>query len=560
MSSETSILSPPKTRRPFSILDRIFLRSPNAKFLGSSWSLEIVNGGIALASFASIVAVLAWYDGRPMPDWPEGITLNAILSVLTSIMKAAMVLIITEALSQLKWSWFNQRKQLSDLAVLDAASRGTPGAILVLTRFMPKHLVSLGCFVLVIAVAIAPFVQQIVAIQSRAVHTPAAPSVRICDTSIYTDYDQGEGPGMNKLPLGTTAALYSGIFQSQSTVSDASLASCPTGNCTFAPYQSLGFCSRCSNITDLLSMTTTGGSSLTMRTSNFKLPNGWKFQTGMNLKNLMNSTTGRPLLRVDTANVPVVLNFTAISSSGLGAAASATECALYFCVQTYEASVADGKFTERIQSTASSEVTKTADDPAQDIRLTPETCYVNGTKQAPDKCTYKVNWLSRVSMSNSLSPLLKGDGSLFVRNRPDWSSDTVRAVYGNEGNTTEIDSVFHSLATALTRHARSSVCHARTVTGITWGQQSFVHVRWGWLVLPGVLVVLSLIFLGITIFHTRNQFIWKSSPLALLFSGLGFEAPTMRDPTLNGMEDMSRNLNVWLESSTGGIRLREDAR
>ena len=138
MSSETSFFSSPKTRRPFSVLDRIFLRSPNAKFLGSSWSLEIVNGGIALASFASIVAVLAWSDGRPMPDWPEGITLNAILSVLTSIMKAAMVLIITEALSQLKWSWFNQRKQLSDLAVLDAASRGTPGAILVLTRFMPK--------------------------------------------------------------------------------------------------------------------------------------------------------------------------------------------------------------------------------------------------------------------------------------------------------------------------------------------------------------------------------------------------------------------------------------
>lgn len=365
---------------------------------------------------------------------------------------------------------------------------------------------------------------------------------------------------MNKLPLGTTAALYSGIFQSQSTVSDASLASCPTGNCTFAPYQSLGFCSRCSNITDLLSMTTTGGSSLAMRTSNFKLPNGWKFQTGMNLKNLMNSTTGRPLLRVDTANMPIVLNFTAISASGLGVAASATECALYFCVQTYEASVADGKFTEKIQSTASSEVTKTAGDPVQNIRLTPETCYVNGTKQAPDRCTYKVNWLSRVSMSNSLSPLLKGDGSLFVSNRPDWSSDTVRAVYGNEGNTTEIDSVFHSLATALTRHARSSVCRARMVTGITWGQQSFVHVRWGWLVLPGALMVLSLVFLGITIFHTRNQFIWKSSPLALLFSGLGFEAPTMRDPTLNGMEDMSRNLNVWLESSTGGIRLREDAR
>lgn len=422
-----------------------------------------------------------------------------------------------------------------------------------------RHLVSLGCFVLVIAVAIAPFVQQIVAIQSRSVHTSAAPSVRICNTSTYTDYDMGEGPGMNKLPLDTTAALYSGIFQSQSTVNDASLASCPTGNCTFAPYQSLGFCSRCSNITDLLDMTTSGGNSPTMRISNFKLPNGWKFHTGINMPNLMNSTTGRPLLRVDAAKLPIILNFTAISSSGRGDTASATECALYFCVQTYEASVADGKFTEKIQSTAS-KITEAADNPVRGFQLMPETCYVNGTKQATDRCTYKVNYFSRLSMSNSLTPLLEGNGTLYVSNRPDWTSDTVRAVYGNGGNTTEINSVFQSLATALTRHARSSVCHARTVTGITWAQQSFVHVRWGWLVLPGVLMILSIIFLGITIFHTRNQFIWKSSPLALLFSGLGFEAPTMRDPTLNGMEDMSRNMNVWLESSTGGIRLREDAR
>ena len=421
-----------------------------------------------------------------------------------------------------------------------------------------RHLVSLGCFVLVIAVAIAPFVQQIVAIQSRSVHTSTAPSVRICNTSLYTDYAMGEGPGMNKLPLGTTAALYSGLFQSQSTVNDASLASCPTGNCTFAPYQSLGFCSRCSNITDLLDKATLDDSSRG-EISNFTLPNGWYFHTSPGANNLMNSTTGQPLLRVDTAKLPIILNFTAIMSSGWRDTASATECALYFCVQTYEASVADGKFIEKIQSTAS-EISKMPYYTYQDFGLIPETCYVNGTKQAPDRCTYKVNWFSRLAILNSLGPLLEGNGTLYVSNRPAWTSDTVRAIHDNGSNTTGINSVFHSLATALTRHARSSVCHARTVTGITWAQQSYVHVRWGWLVLPGVLMILSIIFLGITIFHTRNQFIWKSSPLALLFSGLGFEAPTMRDPTLNGMEDMSRNMNVWLESSTGGIRLREDAR
>lgn len=124
-------------RQPLSASDQAVLAQGSGS-LGSSWIWEILSCVIAVASLAGIIVVLYMYDGKSMPDWPYGITLNAVISLLTTLMKAAMAFPITEALSQLKWSWFSRGNNLSDLALLDAASRGPFGAALVLLRFIPR--------------------------------------------------------------------------------------------------------------------------------------------------------------------------------------------------------------------------------------------------------------------------------------------------------------------------------------------------------------------------------------------------------------------------------------
>lgn len=105
---------------------------------GASWTLEILGCVTAIVAFVAIVVVLVYYDGRPMPQWPYGITLNALVAVLSTVMKATMAFTLTESLSQLKWSWFSGGNKLSDLALLDAASRGVLGALVVLFRFLPR--------------------------------------------------------------------------------------------------------------------------------------------------------------------------------------------------------------------------------------------------------------------------------------------------------------------------------------------------------------------------------------------------------------------------------------
>lgn len=418
-----------------------------------------------------------------------------------------------------------------------------------------RHLVTIGCFIIVIASAIAPFVQQVIAIDMRSVHSSEHSSIQICNSSEYNDWSEGSGPGMNKVPLSTTGAIYTGIFESSSPNSNSITMDCPTGNCTFAPYQSLGFCSKCANITDSLDLNQTGFGMV--QNYKYTLPNNWNFTTSYSSMYLMNATADRNLVQIDPTGWPLITNLTAITAAGYGIppSVSATECAISFCVKSYQASVKNGKFSEKLIDTDTTS-NYTYASGTKNIALTPKTCYYNGsTYHQPsdnENCTFNISWLSLISMSNSLSPLLKGKGSLFVSNRPDWSSETARAIYGQQGNLTEISSMFDSLTSSLTTHARSKVC-AATTNGTTWTVESYVHVRWLWMILPIALVAFTLVFFIATIWNTRNQFIWKSSPLALLFSNV--DAPEVH-PELSRMEKTSQRIKAKLETTANGVRLR----
>ncbi|KAE8394979.1 hypothetical protein BDV23DRAFT_169020 [Aspergillus alliaceus] len=342
--------------RPLSVAEQVALQSQVSGSLGTSCVWEILSCVLGVVSLVAIIVVLYDYNGKPMADWPYGVTLNAVISILTTLMKAAMAFPITEALSQLRWPWSSQGNKLSDLALLDAASRGAIGAALVLMRCIPS------------------------------------------------------------------AAGYGVLPQ-----------------------------------------------------------------------------------------------------------VSATECALYFCIDTYEATVKDGDFNERPVSSATfsnlSSISVT-----ENFALIPETCYVNSTQnKGPSQCTYPVNWLSRLALVNSLTPLLNVPGEFYMSNQVPWSSDIVHALYGQQGNLTNITTVFNSLTSTLTTHARAQVCKA-TVKGMTGTVEPF----------------------------TRNQYIWKSSPLALLFSDLAVEATHSfrTSPSLSGMREASRKMKVWLEITPEGVKLK----
>lgn len=63
------------------------LNSGNPSLFDDWWAWEIVAVMLSLAATAAIIIILAVYDGHPLPSWPYKITLNSLLSVLSTIAK-----------------------------------------------------------------------------------------------------------------------------------------------------------------------------------------------------------------------------------------------------------------------------------------------------------------------------------------------------------------------------------------------------------------------------------------------------------------------------------------
>ena len=66
-----------------------------------------------------------------------GITLNAVLALLSTISKASFMIALAEVMSQWKWNMYGNGKSrvIHDFALVDLASRGFWGSWLLLGRF-----------------------------------------------------------------------------------------------------------------------------------------------------------------------------------------------------------------------------------------------------------------------------------------------------------------------------------------------------------------------------------------------------------------------------------------
>lgn len=98
------------------------------------WVAETA-GIIASASLLIALAViLVIYDDKAVFDW-KGVTLNTVVSVLSTASKAALLYTTSELISQWKWIVFTStRRSLIDFQRIDTASRGPLGSSEIIWR------------------------------------------------------------------------------------------------------------------------------------------------------------------------------------------------------------------------------------------------------------------------------------------------------------------------------------------------------------------------------------------------------------------------------------------
>jgi hypothetical protein len=98
------------------------------------WKFEILAWVASCCFFVAIVVVLRAFDGRPLPKLKYGITPNALIGLLSTFAEFLLIVPVQSAIGQLKWLQAMRKRPLNDFRVIDEASRGPWGSLLLLVK------------------------------------------------------------------------------------------------------------------------------------------------------------------------------------------------------------------------------------------------------------------------------------------------------------------------------------------------------------------------------------------------------------------------------------------
>jgi hypothetical protein len=230
---------------------------------------------------------------------------------------------------------------------------------------------STAALITIAAMAIDPFTQQIIDYYSQPVAVTSRQS-GIPRTNNFTE----AGGADTGLPI--NGALYKGFFSSGQAGDSNPSFNCPTGNCTFDPYYTVGICSYCDDITSQVVVSEncdvcrTPDSGFQGDACTQSLPNGNLTITQCDYAgNLFVSGTEFSATYISSLKSPLDISFQrtyfqammfSASQRGCpgqippyfsngGSCLRAVECGLYPCVRGYNGQVKSGNFTERLEST-----------------------------------------------------------------------------------------------------------------------------------------------------------------------------------------------------------------
>ena len=211
----------------------------------------------------AIIGLLYYLHDQSFNKWPPGLT---IITVLSKVASGELILPISEAIGQLKWTWFHGKKSRDafDFEIFDKASRGAWGSFMLLCRTKGKSLAALGALLTVLLLAIDTFFQQVTDLPERwkLQGDSFIPRIIRYEPKVEYLYDtsfmDNEPSSIVNSDLKT--ALSSFFYDKNGTfplkIGNATQAEiplvCPTSRCEWPPYETLAVCSACEDVSHLL--------------------------------------------------------------------------------------------------------------------------------------------------------------------------------------------------------------------------------------------------------------------------------------------------------------------
>jgi hypothetical protein len=325
------------------------------------------------------------YDGKPAPSLGTHLNLNALLAFLSTILRALLVVIVSQIICQQKWDWYSDSPSpLLDLQRFDSGSRGSLGALLLLPTVILKDAVALlAAAVLVVSFLIGPFVQQ----ASRT--SPCLfPAPGLNASLPYAHYVPRRG-GLSLMTIGDGASIQGALGDPLPSPAVAILSSvtapngtenqihrnCATGTYkfgdadyeegaptflidkSFSTHSTVAMCDRCIDVVSLVSRNhtpTDGGQTTFMLPNGISLTHSWGpsafavIRPSAGLRWLGDLLT--PELRAISRWAYINTTFLTISDDPTPlnqTKVTAAVCVLYPCVRTYAASITNNLLSEQ---------------------------------------------------------------------------------------------------------------------------------------------------------------------------------------------------------------------
>ena len=397
----------------------------------------------------------------------------------------------------------------------------------------------------------------------------------------------------NRAPTGPAGVL-EGLFAPNA--QNASL--CPTAKCTWPSYSTLGVCSTCS---DLSSSTTVQCSNSSVnfgrgdKSCTFETPNNLRFTIRFEscvvpvghgklspewcitafIRSFVEVTQPwRKAAYIDENGDFVNVTFLRPGSfppdSGSKPNATVTTCSLSLCEKTYIGSRYEhGSVQNSPASTQplifrdfnNSKVWRGSfsgpygcEQCAQCVGVPlPAPNTSQGHRSDPRLAKHFVDPIININNGRSV-------GSVFIQDYSEGTRTHARPLPGTVNYALSdtfghnITLMMESIATGMTNRVVRNPS-ATFVRGAAWHSVAFVEVRWPWFIYPVSLVLLSVLFwIATTVFSTdKEQTVWKSSSLALLFHGLsGWDIAECQADSTKEMDEAAKKMEVQLTRDENG--------
>lgn len=144
--------------------------------------------------------------------------------------------------------------------------------------------------------------------------------------------------------------------------------------------------------------------------------------------------------------------------------------------------------------------------------------------------------------------------------RPDAGPGSQLLEIGFALQNSDLEAVIMGIADTLTNQIRTKDhgdnYNASTITGAAFFNETYIHVRWGWMALPLTEVLLTALLLVVTIIITREQPLLRQSVIALLTNKLeGWSEDELHVPkpqTQEKLDDLAEKMLAKLEADDVG--------